>query len=209
MTMLHTFWDPNQAIVWNRIIKQTNTLESPQNLISLSPTLHCWFDKGKMALKPLRQMIDGSIIVQFHWLKSPCIMPSTPLPSGDMDMDDWLHKAGLADNSSWGNIKSHRWSGIPIETGQIFTLKANNPNHIPSFELLQLSWDFLRIVAICGAAEAEDLLDDNGSGNGYFGTERREATVSIWNEDDSAQLRDWVGNIENDEELEHDANSSS
>lgn len=209
MHMIRTFWSPDQASAWCSMIQKTAVLGSPQNLISLNHQLHWWFDNGKLALKPLRKLDDGSIVVQFHWLKASGLKPATPLPIGDLDMDKWMHEAGLTDNSSWGNLKIHRWSGKPIETGQTFILGATNPSLAPSFELLQLSWDMLRMIAICGAAEPEDLLDDNGSGSGDFGAEAFETDVNVWNEDDYVQLRHWAGDIGSSEELEHDANSSS
>lgn len=162
-----------------------------------------------MALKPLRKLDDGSIVVQFHWLKTPGLKLATRLPMDNLDMDRWMHSANLEDNSSWGDMRIHRWSGIPIETGQTFILRATDPSLIPNFELLQLSWDLLRMIAICGAAEPEDLLDDNGSSSEDFGAEAFETNVSVWNEDNYVQLRHWAGDIESNEELEHDANSTS
>ncbi|KAL7899457.1 hypothetical protein HDV63DRAFT_403496 [Trichoderma sp. SZMC 28014] len=209
ISLIHTFFNPNQANSWSSIIQNTTILNSPQNLISLNHQLHWWFDHGKMALKPLRKLDDGSIVVQFHWLKTPGLKLATRLPMDNLDMDRWMHSANLEDNSSWGDMRIHRWSGIPIETGQTFILRATDPSLIPNFELLQLSWDLLRMIAICGAAEPEDLLDDNGSSSEDFGAEAFETNVSVWNEDNYVQLRHWAGDIESNEELEHDANSTS
>lgn len=111
-----------------------------------------------MALKPLRKIDDKSILVQIHWLKHHPMKCSNIFHG---TMDGWLRKVGLENNSTWGNITSHRWSGIPTETGQTFILKAENPEHVPNFELLKLSWDLLRITAISGAAEPQDLSNDD------------------------------------------------
>lgn len=74
-------------------------------------------------------------------------------------MDNILATAGLSDNTAWGEEGlARRESGLRIETGQTFVLKTDDPENLPSFELLQLSWDLLRIAAICGAAESDDMV---------------------------------------------------
>lgn len=197
--MISVFWEPDQAKVWKDLLDQTNILESAQNLISLNHQLHWWFDKGRIAIKPLRKLDDKSIIVQFHYLKSHNQRSPTIMQSGTMDA--WLSKMRLENNSAWGNeITIHRQSGIPLETGQTFVIKADNPNHLPNFELLKLSWDMLRIIAISGAAEPQDLSNDDCSGDGDVDLRiEHESNVSIWNEDNYAELRRWAGKVENDE----------
>ncbi|CAK7229636.1 hypothetical protein SCUCBS95973_007290 [Sporothrix curviconia] len=64
------------------------------------------------------------------------------------------------DTHGWGAPEvAHRRSGIRIQTGQLYTIRANAPEQLPSMELLQLQWDLLRIAAMSGAA---DVYDDNG-----------------------------------------------
>lgn len=192
-------WNSDQADIWCSLIKQTNILESPQNLIRLDPRLHWYYNNGEMALKPLRKKDDGSVVVQLHWLKRHYVTPSTSLQG--VDMDEWMQRAGLADNSTWGT----NTSGIPIETGQTFVLGANDPAHIPNFELLQLSWDLLRIMAISGVATLEDWSDYGGSDGDIY----HEAESGIWNEDDYARMQSWASNIQTDEELKNNAESSN
>ncbi|KAK4458993.1 hypothetical protein QBC42DRAFT_184574, partial [Cladorrhinum samala] len=52
-----------------------------------------------------------------------------------------------------GKSLAHRESGLPIRTGQTFTILAEDSDHkeVPSWDLLDLSWNFLRVAAICGA----------------------------------------------------------
>ena len=45
---------------------------------------------------------------------------------------------------------------MPIETGQTFVIRAEKPEDLPSFELLELQWNLLRVAAICGAADIRD-----------------------------------------------------
>ncbi|UKZ67000.1 uncharacterized protein TrAtP1_008164 [Trichoderma atroviride] len=81
--------------------------------------------------------------------------------------------------------------GLPLRTGQTFTLKADKdrPELVPSFELLKLSWDMLRIIAISGAAEPKALWKEDGRGS------------NAWADDVSSRLRSWMGQ---DDQMEDD-----
>ncbi|CAK7275585.1 hypothetical protein SEPCBS119000_006752, partial [Sporothrix epigloea] len=80
----------------------------------------------------------------------------TMLSSGSLDEISALCGGGT-DSESWGRPPvAHRKSGLPLETGQIFTIRAEDPEDLPSFELLELQWDLLRIAAMSGPAEAQD-----------------------------------------------------
>jgi hypothetical protein len=147
-----------------------------------------------MALKPLRKMDDGSVVVQFHWLKSHTLKSTTTFEG--VDMNDRMLQAGLEDNSAWGDVLMHRKSGLPIETGQTFILKGNGPLLAPSFELLQLSWDLSRIVAISGAAEPVDLSDV-------------ESDDEDIDEDNFDWVQQWAGRIREDEKPQYGAKSPS
>lgn len=174
--MIRTRWNPEQADIWCSMIEQTNILESPQNLIRLDPQLHWYFNNGEMAMKPLRKTDDGSVVVQFHWLKRHHVAPSDTLRG--INMDEWIRRAGLADNSAWGdNI-----SGLPVETGQTFvlqktlhTFQVSNSYNYPGIcsvswlSVALLDWK-VRIIVV-----AMDVFIKTDSG--------------IWSEDDYAQLR--------------------
>lgn len=129
--------------------------ESPRNMLSLSPTLHSWWDKAKYALKPLTRT-DNEITVQFHWLRPSGLKPADRIMN---DGKDLLSKAGLGQpngSAAWGTRLCHRKSGLPIKTGQTFVITAKDPSDLPSFELLELQWDLLRVCAISGAADVDD-----------------------------------------------------
>jgi hypothetical protein len=121
----------------------------------MSHQLHFWFDNAKFALKPLRQS-SGEVVVQWHWLKKPVLKPKVVIRTGY----DPLLQAGLIDQN-WGDCLAHRKSGMPIRTGQTFTIRAENPEDLPSWDLLQLQWDLLRVAAICGAADVTDDYYDS------------------------------------------------
>jgi hypothetical protein len=84
--------------------------------------------------------------LQFHWLKRSGLKPWTSVG------DDFLQEAGLAGDAGviWGQGE------LLINSGEIFTVSAQDSDHLPSFELLQLQWDLHRVAAICGAAEVTD-----------------------------------------------------
>lgn len=96
-------------------------------------------------------------------------------------MNDFMKNAGLEDNSAWGDILAYGKDGVPLRTGQIFTLKADKdkPELAPSFELLKLSWEMLRIIAISGAAEPKTLW-------------REDCGSNAWLSEVSTRLRSWM-----------------
>lgn len=52
-------------------------------------------------------------------------------------------------------LLAHRQSGIPVETGQVFTTTAKDPKALPSYELLELQWNILQLAAMSGAADVQ------------------------------------------------------
>lgn len=128
--------------------------QSAKNGISMNHQIHFWFDNARFALKPLREIPGEGIIVQWHWLKRSILKPLVYiLPSQD-SRETLLH-AGVTDES-WGDNLAHRPSGVAIRTGQIFLLRARAHEEMPSWDLLEMQWDLLRVAAICGAADVTD-----------------------------------------------------
>ncbi|KAF4984340.1 hypothetical protein FZEAL_451 [Fusarium zealandicum] len=152
MPVLAMFWGQAQAQRWYGLFLDRNTTESARNLLSLNHQYHFWWDKANFALKPLTTTAN-EITVQFHWLKTGNFKPRDHI-----SRDSYLRLASLdgPDGMAWGDRLAHRKSGLPIETGQTFIIKAEHPDDLPSFELLQLQWDLLRVAAMCGAGEASD-----------------------------------------------------
>ncbi|KAK4031997.1 hypothetical protein C8A01DRAFT_51106 [Parachaetomium inaequale] len=148
--MLQSFWGAAKCMAWQRLYEDASITQSPKNHISMNHQLHVWFDKAKFALKPLRKT-QNEIVIQWHWLRNPILKPKELIG----DNEDILLRAGLTDRS-WGTNIAHRKSGFPIQTGQTFVIRAKDPEDLPSFELLELQWNMLRIAAICGAGEATD-----------------------------------------------------
>ncbi|SPO02565.1 uncharacterized protein DNG_05238 [Cephalotrichum gorgonifer] len=179
--MLRIFWGAEQAQSWAELFESMDVTESARNLICFNHQLHWWLDSAKMALKPLKVIGDGAVLVQFHWLKGNNLKPHVPLekPYQSLPFTDILAKAGLSDNRAWGSGFAHRRSGIPLRTGQTFVLGARDPERAPNFELLKLSWDLLRVAAISGAALPGSLADEGSNRDDYPG-----AGCLVWEEDD-------------------------
>jgi hypothetical protein len=164
--VLELFWGADKSAAWRRLCQDGSITQSAKNHIAMNRQLRLWLDNAKCALKPLRQT-QNEIVVQWHWLRGSTLRPRTEIRE-DLDM---LEQAGLADQG-WGANLAHTSSGIsvPIKTGQTFVIRAEDPEHLPSFELLELQWNLLRVAAICGAAEAteedyKDHFDDRYDGD--------------------------------------------
>lgn len=151
--LLPFFWGAEQPSAWRKLYEDARVTESTKNFISLNHQLHFWFDNARFALKPLGPTgNNGEIAVQWHWLKRARLMPRTEITTGV----DIRELAGLKNNRSWGDCLAHRKSGVPIQTGQIFTIRAEKEEDLPDHDLLELQWNLLRVAAICGAADVED-----------------------------------------------------
>lgn len=158
--ILNVFWGEEQASTWRLRFEEDVSYFplSPKTVIPMSHQMQFWFDRARFALKPLQETEIG-VEVQFHWLKRAQTKPLQPLHcAADSPPLSYLTHAGVT-TESWGDglNLAHRMSGVPIRTGQVFTLRADDPREKPSWELLEMQWNFLRIAAICGAAE---VLDD-------------------------------------------------
>jgi len=148
--MLTAFWGTEKSLAWREEFQNADITQSAKNGISMNSQIHFWFDNARFALKPLRKTPEA-VVVQWHWLKRAVLKPRTHIRP---DQDIFL-QAGLTDQN-WGECLAHRRSGVPIRTGQTFILRAENPEDLPSWELLQMQWDLLRVAAICGAADVTD-----------------------------------------------------
>lgn len=151
-TILLAFWGSDKSMMWRRAFEDAGITQSAKNGILMNHQLHFWFDNARFALKPLREIPGEGIIVQWHWLKRSILKPLVYiLPSQD-SRETLLH-AGVTDGS-WGDNLAHRPSGVAIRTGQTFLLRAHE--EMPSWDLLEMQWDLLRVAAICGAADVTD-----------------------------------------------------
>ncbi|TFB02621.1 hypothetical protein CCMA1212_005369 [Trichoderma ghanense] len=153
--LLTCFWGKETRDRWASQATDLRVIESPRNSLSMSRLLHFWWDNAAIALKPLRQS-ETEIVVQWHWLQESCLSPRMVMPP---DADYTKHVSRHVCDS-WGSMK-HAF-GKALRTGQIFTIRVEDPIQLPSFELLELQWDLLRVAAISGVGNfhAEDPFYD-------------------------------------------------
>ncbi|KAK5996568.1 hypothetical protein PT974_01905 [Cladobotryum mycophilum] len=118
--------------------------QGSKNALLLNRQLVYWWNHGRFALKPLRQT-DNEIVLQWHWLKRPNLEPSQYIQNDD-NLWDIVGTLGWDEQ----HPTTHRKSGRRVETGQIYTLRTNDPKDLPSFELLEMQWNFHRMTAVCG-----------------------------------------------------------
>ncbi|KAK0641887.1 hypothetical protein B0T16DRAFT_290550, partial [Cercophora newfieldiana] len=159
--LLTAFWGPEKALAWRRHFEAADITQSAKNGISMNHQIRFWFDNARLALKPLRETAEG-IVVQWHWLKRSVLKPSVTIYR-EVDI---LYQAGVMDQR-WGDALAHRESGVRIQTGQTFLLPRHE--HMPSWELLEMQWDLLRVAALCGAADVTDdyYICEDEDGRGY------------------------------------------
>ncbi|KAK3938474.1 hypothetical protein QBC46DRAFT_440494 [Diplogelasinospora grovesii] len=171
--MLTAFWGSEKSLVWGETFQNADITQSAKNGISMSNHVHFWFDNARFALKPLRETPEG--IVKAILKPAVWIFPD----------QDILLQAGLTDQN-WGDSLAHRRSGVTIRTGQTFLLRADNPEDKPSWELLEMQWNLLRVAAICGAADVTDDYYDyrEPEERGYDETiaARQSAILAEWGE---------------------------
>ncbi len=174
--ILQTFWGVEKGLAWFQQFEDARITQSPKNYLSLSRQIHFWFNNARLALKPLRQT-PTEIVVQWNWLKRTRLLPRIEVGQAQ---DTFLALAALKD-AAWGSCLAHRRSGVPIETGQTFVIRAEKPEDLPSFEMLEMQWNLLRVAAICGAADVPDAsyydLDDDEVC--HLITSRRDETVKV------------------------------
>ncbi|CAK7274808.1 hypothetical protein SEPCBS57363_006353 [Sporothrix epigloea] len=165
---LVNFWGKEKADAWSRQYSATSVTESAKNLLCLNSQLHFWWGTCHLALRPIRTLDPCTIKLQLHWLRRSRTRPTAPL-SGTFD-DIRSLCGGEDDLATWGpQPVAHRMSGLPLRTGQIFTIRAENPEDLPSFELLDMQWNLLRVAAMSGAAEAEDAPPEEGDDDDEYG----------------------------------------
>ncbi|PTB65594.1 hypothetical protein BBK36DRAFT_1141549 [Trichoderma citrinoviride] len=149
--LLTCFWGERIRDRWASQVTDPRVIESPRNFLSMSRELHFMWDKAAFALKPLSES-ETEITVQWHWLQKSELSPRMMIPP-NAKYEKYVCRH-ICD--SWGSMK-HVFGNSP-QTGQVFTIRVEDPEQLPSFELLELQWDLLRVAAISGAGnfDAQD-----------------------------------------------------
>ncbi|EGR45319.1 uncharacterized protein TRIREDRAFT_111168 [Trichoderma reesei QM6a] len=142
--LLQCFWGERIRDRWVSRVTDPGVINSPRNFLSMNRQLHFWWDNAAFALKPLSES-ETSIVVQWHWLQESCLSPRMMIPPNA----EYTKYVSRQVGDSWGSLK-HAF-GKTLQTGQVFTIRVDDPGQLPCFELLELQWDLLRVAAISGA----------------------------------------------------------
>ena len=165
--LLNVFWTEDHVVEWrNKIFPDPDNpdtgIEACFNLISLSPSAHWHWNKGRFALKPLEISDDEKkLTVQFFWQpqyshgsKDPVDILEEPLSSKDLR---FATKEGI---EYYLTCRKDSLRDIQIvQSGDTFTLTTDDPDirPLPSWELLDMQWVLQRLTAMSGAAGTPDL----------------------------------------------------
>ncbi|KAH0489650.1 hypothetical protein TgHK011_010068 [Trichoderma gracile] len=141
--LLQCFWGERIRDRWVSRLTDPGVIESPRNFLSMNRQLHFWWDNAAFALKPLSES-ETAIVVQWHWLQDSCLSPRMMIPPNA----EYTKYVSRQVGDSWGSLQ-HAF-GKSLQTGQVFTIRVEDPSQLPCFELLELQWDLLRVAAISG-----------------------------------------------------------
>ena len=173
--MLRNFWSEEKIAAWEKPIfpdgLEKRGLETPKNLITLSPTVHRLWNKGVFALKPISISEDNTTLtIRFFWqTKQHLNMPTinlTTIPSSTSDLDQSDLGTFFPYRRLPGESPSkHRL----IKSGDLFELKTDDPEArpLPSMALLEMQWFLQRVMGMAGAADELQDGDYHFSDDGF------------------------------------------
>jgi hypothetical protein len=179
---LEHFWTAQQIQDWKSAFQNASgdpTTEICSNLMSMTPSVHCYWGLGYFALKPIAPPAnwDGiELSVEFHWLK---ISPSSA-NSKDLTRKPWFPDDDL-------DVDIHRRpSKRALCSGDIMTFRTEDPISmpLPDYQILLLQWHLNRAVALTGAAGIFDDDDDDDDDDDWEQYRRRLAPINFSDDDD-------------------------
>lgn len=135
--MLRQFWPLEKVKAWEKELfpngNTENGLETPSNLICLTPTLHRFWNNRWFALKPVTLPEDKtSLTIQLYWQREvpnkEQIMSLLTKPASTQGLTGVLERG--PSHTMWP----------PITPGDIFELRTDNPEirPLPSFQILEM-----------------------------------------------------------------------
>ncbi|KAI2619267.1 hypothetical protein GGR54DRAFT_647936 [Hypoxylon sp. NC1633] len=169
-----------------------NIVDAPQNMLCMNGTLQKWWRMGRFALKPVTKLKNG-IRLEFHWLQTAGKMIRDTVP---IDTDPRPLLKDFSDVSGCTSISNSR-TCRPILTGEIFDIVSDDESLLPSYDILQLQWDLLRMVSLNGASEEPDDEGEDGDDD-----EEEVGSVAEENEEEYEEIYEAWYRIEKEEEEE-------
>ncbi|KAJ5775281.1 uncharacterized protein N7511_000292 [Penicillium nucicola] len=167
------FWDHDTAERWKKAVFNSSfdperPVNDCTNLICLRNDLRTAWVDGLFALRPVSVSDDKTEMeIEFHW------QPRVGHATSDM-VDVTKEPPPSKDISSVENLlvvvpdQENKNSFHPIQSGHRFKIKTHNPvdHPLPSFDLLDMQWNFTRIVSMSAVADTFDDGDDDDDDDG-------------------------------------------
>ncbi|KAJ6097378.1 hypothetical protein N7499_001752 [Penicillium canescens] len=165
------FWDRSTAERWKKAVFNSSfdperPVNDCTNLICLRSDLRSAWANGLFALRPVSVSDDESEIeIEFHWqpraghAASDLVdVTKEPVPSKNVSSVEDLVVVVSERGSSF----------LPIQSGHRFKITTDNPldHPLPSFDLLDMQWNFTRMVSMSAAADTFDDGDDEDDDDG-------------------------------------------
>jgi len=154
---LKIFWPKEKIAAWEAEMFPRGIddigIDRVCNLITVSPNVHGYWNRGAFALKPISVYNDNtSLKVQFFWQKkqkdigATMSLLTTPFSTEDLDVNEGAANHGI---TRLFNVTDKR-----IKSGDFFELHTDDAiaRPLPSFQLLEMQWFLQRVIGMAGAA---------------------------------------------------------
>ncbi|PGH27750.1 hypothetical protein AJ80_00538 [Polytolypa hystricis UAMH7299] len=164
--VLRQFWTDARVSSWYTSITTAAGTETVEKLLSLAPHVHAYHGRAYFALQPRILSEDKKqLTVGFYWLPHMSKLPkkvsllTTPEIPNSLDM----HGDPVRSVKLW-NIQSEQ----KICSGDELLFETADPKRLPlpSWELLDMQWVLQRLLALAGAADAEDDFESDDDDEG-------------------------------------------
>ncbi|OBR04819.1 Integral membrane protein [Colletotrichum higginsianum IMI 349063] len=145
------------------------SLDVPQNMLSLNYTVHHRWDKAQVAFEPIGQVNNSTIRVRLHLLEDTKLRSLKRKRDSSRDEFQWRNDLAQDPRETLKPFKDQFSSPSPLELrlvssvtqhivrdGHIFDIKARNPAHLPSYELLDLQYRICLMATLLGGGETSD-----------------------------------------------------
>ena len=158
-SILRWFWSPDKVDSWRAKIFRNDTtsmfvgVETIENMLTLTETLHRFHTEGAFALRPIRMSDDKTQLeLEFHWLvrqqrdsAERVDLMEQPLSSRDLSYSRRELIACRFDDVTKPTL---------LVSGTRFTMTTEDPIKLPLPDpgLLEMQWHLQRVMAMSGAA---------------------------------------------------------
>jgi len=157
------YWDADLVHHLHGLLAgEDNILDSPRNFICLQPQLHRWWSKAYLALEPIEHLPKG-VRIRVRWLPRPSFKSSdrVPLNTDPRDQLTCPVEPGLVKAV---DLRTQR----PIIDGNTYDIVSDDLSAVPSFEVLKLQWDLLKLAALSGAVDSFEELEEESENDVDF-----------------------------------------